>query len=80
VFKISTVDVVFSFSTSHLEKGGLECKGEVGGDCEGLLLLEWPIYFDLLTIHSSFPLSSSKNVDASKILAPTLGITTRSGP
>ena len=57
-----------------------KCNGEVGGDGEGDLLSEWTIDLDFLTIHSSCPPSSTKNVDASKITASTSGKTTRSRP
>ena len=69
MFLGSTLVVVFS--TSHLEIGDRECEGEVVGDVEGDLLSEWIIDLDLLTIHSSCPPSSTKNVDASKIIAST---------
>jgi len=42
--------VVF-YATSHLGSGDLECNREVGGDGEGVLLLEWPVSLDLLAIH-----------------------------
>ena len=77
MFKFSAVGVLFSFSTSGLKIGELECEGEIGGDGEGVLLLEWPIDLDFLAIHSSGSPSSATNIDASKILAPTLGITTQ---
>lgn len=44
--------VAFFFSNSGLGIGDLECEGEVGGDGERFLLLEWPIDLDLLTTHS----------------------------
>ena len=49
------VAVVIVFSTSRLGFKDLECDGEVGGDVEGDLLLEWYLDFDLLAIHSSGP-------------------------
>lgn len=39
-------------STSRLKTGVLACEGEVGGEVEGDLLLEWIIDLGLLTIHS----------------------------
>ena len=74
----STMVVVFS--TSGLETRDLAFEGEVRGEVEGDLLSEWAISLDFLTIHSSFPPSSAKNVDASKIAASTSGKTTRSRP
>jgi len=52
VFRISAVGVVLFFSTSRLGIRALECEGKVGGDGEGILLLEWLEDLDLLTIHS----------------------------
>jgi len=52
VFRILAVGVVLFILTSRLGIGDLECEGEVGGDGEGVLLLEWPVDLDLLTIHS----------------------------
>jgi len=46
------VGSVIFFAISHLGLGDLECFPEVGGDGEGVLLLEWPIDLDLLAIHS----------------------------
>ena len=78
MFKFLVVVVIFS--TSRFEIGDLEWEGEVGEDNEGDLLSEWAMVLDLISIHSSCPPSSAKNVDASKIVASTLGKTTRSGP
>lgn len=61
--------MVVDFSSSHLNTGVLPCKREVRVEVEGDLLLEWVIGFGLLSIHSSCPPSSAKNVDASKIVA-----------
>lgn len=43
---------VIFFETSHLESGDLEFFREVGGVGEGLLLLEWLVDLDLLSIHT----------------------------
>lgn len=40
------------FTTSCLGFGDLECDREVGGDGEGVLLLEWHVDLNLLAIHS----------------------------
>ena len=45
---------------------------EIEGD-EGAVLLEWLADLDLSTIHSLGPLSSAKNVEASKIAASNIG-------
>ncbi len=52
VYELKTELVI---STSHLKIGDLECEGEVGGDGEDNLLLEWYLDLDLLSIHSSGP-------------------------
>jgi len=72
--------VVVDSSSSRLKTGVPACKGEVRGEVEGDLLSEWVVGLGWLTIHSSCPPSSSKNVDASKIAASTSGKTTRSEP
>ena len=77
MFRFSVVVVVFS--TSHLEIGDSECEGEVEGDDEGDLLLEWVMDLNSLAIHSSGPPSSAKYVEAPKIGSTTRGIPTRSG-
>ena len=51
--------VVF-FITSYLRLGDLECDREVGGDGEGVLLLEWPINLDLLSIQNQALLLAPK--------------------
>lgn len=51
-FGETLVDCKYFFKTSHLGFGDLECDQEVGGDREGVLLLEWISYLDLLSIHS----------------------------
>jgi len=68
------------FSTSSLIFNDSECDGEVGGDVEGDLLSKWVLDLDLLAIHSLGPPSSTKYVEAPKIVSTTRGITTRSGP
>jgi len=78
LFRILAMGSVFFFSTSRLGIGDLECEREVGGDGEGVLLLEWLVDLDLLSIHSHGPPSSAKYVEGSKIIASTRGITTRS--
>lgn len=72
--------VVVVFSTSCLETGDSECKGEVEGDVEGDLLLEWVLDLNSLTIHSSSPPSSTKYVEGPKIGSTIRGITTQSEP
>jgi len=49
---ITIVDPKDFFRTSHLGFEDLECDREVGGDSEEVLLLEWLIDLDLLSIHS----------------------------
>lgn len=78
MFRFSVV--VVAFSTSCLKIRDSECEGEVGRDVERDLLSEWAMDLNSLTIHSSGPPSSTKNVDASKIAASTSGKTTRSRP
>jgi len=55
-----------------------KCNGEVGGDGEGDLLLEWYLDLDPFTVWC--PPSSAKYVEAPKIESTTRGIPTRSGP
>ena len=54
--------------------------GEVEGVDEGVLLSEWYLDLDLLSIHSSGPPSSAKYVEAPKIGSTTRAIPARSGP
>jgi len=68
--------VVVVSSTSLLKTGVPACKGEVGGEVEGDLPSEWIVDLGLLTIHISCPPYSTKNFDASKIVASTSGKTT----
>ena len=56
-----------------------KCNGEVRGDGEGDLLLEWYSDLYLLAIHSSDPPSSAKYFEAPKIGSTTRGIPARSG-
>jgi len=56
------VAVVVIFSTSRLRFKDSEWDGEVGGDVEGNLLLEWFLDLYLLAIHSLGPPSSAKYV------------------
>ena len=49
------VAVVFVLSTSGSRFKNSKCDGEVGGDCEGDLLSEWYLDFELFAIHSSGP-------------------------
>jgi len=52
LFEIIVVEYKGFFTTSHLGFGDLECDREVGGDGKEILLLEWPINLNSLTIHS----------------------------
>jgi len=78
MFKSSATVVVFS--TSQLEFRVSECDGEVGGDVDGDLLLEWVMDLNLLAIHSLGPPSSAKYAEGSKIGSTKRGITTRFRP
>ena len=71
---------VFFFSTYFLGIGDLECEGEVGGDGEGILLLEWPVDLDLLAIHSQALLLAPKMLMHLKSWQQHWWITTQSGP
>lgn len=51
-FGIIVVDSKDLFTTSCLGFGDLKCDQEVGGDGEGVSLLEWLTDLDLLAIHS----------------------------
>ena len=51
---------VVVFTTSHIGLGDLECDREVGGDGEGVLLLEWLSDLYLLAIHSQVLLLAPK--------------------
>ena len=57
------VAAVDALATSN---SGFKCNGEVGGDGEGDLLLEWYFDLDLPAIHSLGPPSSAKYVEGPK--------------
>lgn len=50
-FGILVVDSKCFFTTSRLGFRDLEYDHEVGGEGEGVLLLEWPVCLNLLAIH-----------------------------
>ena len=64
---------VVAVDTRATSNSGFKCNGEVGGDGEGDLLSEWYLDLDLLAIHSSGPLSSTKYVEAPKIRSTIRG-------